>query len=681
VAEDAAEVLILRGDGSVSTEGEGTRDADLDAGFAEARARGPEALAELGVRLRALDRLEDAAACYAEATARAPGEPGLRAGFAAVLADLGAQAAQAGERDEGIRLYEKALSLCPTNAEALYDLGVAWMEEGCLERAALLFEWSFQVDPARAEAMNNLGLVHREITGPERAAECFLAAIRARPTFPEALNNLAVLHTAEGRSGDAAQLLEAALRERPDYPEAHNNLGVLQLDLGAVPDAIGSFERCLAHRPDDRHAFHNLLLAQCYVRPGDDPAAFALHRRWGERFSRLCPPLPALDPAEIERRAEDRTRPLVVGYLSPDLRAHSVAYFAEAPLLHHDPARVRVVVYSCTTRPDETTWRLRRAVEARGHLWHDVGPLPEHLLAQLVRDDEVDLLVELTGHMADNRLGVVARRPAPLQATWIGYPATTGLTAVDAFLTDARCVPPGTEQGFTEAPVRLPGCFLCYTPPPAPPDVAPSPAGRTGSVTFGSSSNLAKLTPAVLEAWARILQATPGARLAIKRKPLGSEDARRRLLDAFASLGVDPERVHLAPPTPTPHAHLAWYAEIDVTLDPWPYTGVTTVCESLLMGVPVVTLRGRGHAHNTAHSLLSAVGLDAAWSAQTADDYVAIATRAAADLPALTMLRAGLRSLLLASPLCDGPGFVRGLEETYRDRWERWRREVAGRSS
>lgn len=652
-------------------------DAEIVARVAEATSRGAEVLCELGVLLRALGKLEASASCYHQAMTRAPHMPAARTGLAAALTDL---AGLTEPRAEKIQLYEQALSLHPTNVEALYNLGVAWMEERRLERAAFLFEIASHFDPGHAEALNNLGVLHKDMTSAERAAEYYLAALRARPSFPEALNNLAVVYTSQGRARDAALLFEEALRLDAGYAQAHNNLGVQQMDLGAVPDALASFERCLDCLSDDRCAGHNRLLALNYLRSGDDPLVSDAHRAWAKSFSERCPPLPSLTPDEAVRRASDAQRPIVVGYLSPDLFTHSVSYFIEAPLRFHDPARARVIVYSCVLRPDETTWRLRRMVESGGHVFRDVGHLREDDLAHQVRADEVDILVELAGHMANNRLGCVARCPAPVQVTWMGYPTSTGLAAVDFRFTDARCDPPAPSKGPPEELVRLPGTFLCYTPPPGPPDVSRLPALDRGFVTFGSFNSLAKVTPEVLHVWSRILRAIPDARLLLKRRPFACEATRRRMMSNLASQGFDPERVILAPPRLDVRDHLTAYAEVDVSLDPWPYTGVTTTCESLLMGAPVITLRGQGHAHNVAYSLLSAAGLAEAWSATEPEEYVGIAARAATDLKSLARLRAGLRDRLLASPLCDGPRFVAGLEDVYRGLWDQWRARVLTRA-
>lgn len=557
--------------------------------------------------------------------------------------------------------------------DVLYQLGVAAMEAGEADGARALFERTVSADPRHAEAHNNLGVLARDRGDDDRALAHYRAALEARPRFPEALNNVAVIRTERGAAADAVEQLEAAIALRPGDANPYNNLGVARLELADAAGALAWYERCLERDPEHRAAQHNRLVALNYLRPGDDPALAEAHAAWGERFAARVEALPPLSPEEVARRAEDPARPLVVGYLSPDLRAHSVSYFIEAPLRHHARERVEVIVYSAARCPDETTRRLRSATEAGGHRWREVGDLPEDALARLVRQDRVDLLVELSGHTSANRLGCLAMKPSPVQVSWIGYPHPTGLDAIGHWITDAECTPDGGGAPADDGRWRLPGCFLCYTPGPRLPGVAPLPALANGAVTFGCFNNLAKLTPEVLGVWARVLAAVPGSRLALKWRALTTEHGRARVLARLESHGLDPRRITLLPWAPTAAAHLAAYACVDVSLDVFPYAGTTTTCESLVMGVPVVTLRGGGHAQNVGASLLAAAGLGGEWIASSADAYVALARRAAADLPGLAAVRAGLRERVLASPLCDGPAFVARLEVTYRELWERWR--------
>lgn len=555
--------------------------------------------------------------------------------------------------------------------------------------------------------------------------QCYEQALAARPTFPQALNNLAVMYTQQGKIHQALNLLRAALLSQPTYAEAHNNLGVLQRDIGDVHAAIQSYERCCDLDGNNRNAGQNRLLALNYIYHGETKFVCEAHAAWGRRFQELHPRMPAVprperqtvrtDAASYSHRASidirpalvadrgssnndkehislakentvDTTthstvntapsttplRPLRVGYLSPDLFVHSVSYFAEAPLTNHNPQHINHTVYSVCPRPDKKTERLRHAVHAAGGTWNDVAHLSEHDLALLIRKDEIDILVELTGHTAHNRLGVMARKPAPIQATWIGYPNTTGLQAVDYRLTDAMCDPPNTEQMFVEELVRLPGCFLCYTPSKNAPAVEPLPALSNGFITFGSFNALAKQTPEVLKVWAKILHAVPYSRLILKNKPFACPTVQQQYWSIFEEQGVSRERIDLLPLAPTTTGHLGQYAYMDVCLDPWPYAGTTTTAEALYMGVPCLTLAGKCHAHNVGVSLLTAVGLQDDWVAQSVEEYIDKATALTQDIHMLSMLREGLRERMLSSSLCDASGFVKGVEDAYFAMWQRW---------
>jgi protein O-GlcNAc transferase len=524
---------------------------------------------------------------------------------------------------------------------------------------------SIAANPGCAEAHNNLGVLYREAGNMDRAVRCYESALRCRPGFPQGLSNLAVVLTQQGRAQEALGMLRAALAAAPDYAEAHNNLGVLQRDVGDMHAAVSSYERCLQLDPDNRSGGQNRLLALNYLRPGEEAEVCMAHLEWGRRFQQLHQRLPA--PKGLPERAPGEL--LIVGYISPDLHTHSVSYFAEAPLTHHRRERVKMVIFSCCSRPDAKTKRLRAATEAAGGVWHDVGSLGEAELAAMVREERVNILVDLTGHTANNRLGTFAMRPAPVQVTWIGYPNSTGLAAVDFRITDAACDPHDTRQTFSEVLFRLPGCFLCYTPAVDAPTVAPLPALDSGFVTFGSFNALAKQTPEVLRLWGRVLCSVPGSRLVLKNKPFACRATRRHWWRLLENAGVERDRVDLLPLAPATSDHLAQYSMVDIALDPFPYAGTTTTAEALYMGVPVLTLAGNCHAHNVGASLLDAVDLAGEWVAMTEDEYVAIARRAASDVPALAELRAGLRQKMLASPLCDGPAFVAGLEDAYEEMW------------
>ena len=381
----------------------------------------------------------------------------------------------------------------------------------------------------------------------------------------------------------------------------------------------------------------------------------AAHREMGRVMARALPAPQRHPPLTL-----GPGRRLRVGYVSPDLHTHSVAYFFEGVLAAHDPAAVETVCYHCGTISDATTARMRAAA----HLWRDVPTLDDAELAARIREDRIDILVDLAGHTRDNRLGVFQRKPAPIQVTWIGYPNTTGLETIDYRITDAVADPPGEADALhTERLVRLQRGFLCYRPPEDTPDVPPRPCARPDArgIAFGSFNNLSKLGPGVVDAWSTILARTPGSRLVLKASGLGSDAARQRVLERFASRGIDPARIQTMPATPTRNAHLDLYRHVDIGLDTFPYNGTTTTCEALWMGVPVVAFAGDRHAARVGASLLHRIGLDEL-VARDVDGYVALACALAQDPARIAALGQGLRQRMRQSPLCDAAPFARDLE-------------------
>ncbi|CAN1277524.1 Probable UDP-N-acetylglucosamine--peptide N-acetylglucosaminyltransferase SPINDLY [Linum perenne] len=390
----------------------------------------------------------------------------------------------------------------------------------------------------------------------------------------------------------------------------------------------------------------NRLLAMNYIHEGRDDDLYETHRDWGRRFLRLYPQYTSWDnPKEPER--------------------------ALAPLVYHDYSKFKVVVYSAVVKADAKTNRFKEKVLKKGGMWRDIYGIDEKRVAGLVREDKVDILVELTGHTANNKLGTMACRPAPIQVTWIGYPNTTGLPSIDYRITDSLADPPGTKQKHVEELVRLPESFLCYTPSPEAGLVSAAPAVSNGFVTFGSFNNLAKITPKVLQVWARILCAVPNSRLVVKCKPFCCDSVRQKFLTTLEQLGLEPLRVDLLPLILLNHDHMQAYSLMDISLDTFPYAGTTTTCESLFMGVPCVTMAGAVHAHNVGVSLLSKVGLGHL-VAKNEEEYIQLAVNLASDVNALASLRMSLRDLMAKSPLCDGANFILGLESEYRNMWRRY---------
>ncbi|KAK8633119.1 hypothetical protein V6N13_013973 [Hibiscus sabdariffa] len=623
-----------------------------------------EAYCNMGVIYKNRGDLESAIACYERCLAVSPNFEIAKNNMAIALTDLGTKVKLEGDINQGVAYYKKALSYNWHYADAMYNLGVAYGEMLKFDMAIVYYELAFHFNPQCAEACNNLGVIFKDRDNLDKAVECYQLALSIKPNFSQSLNNLGVVYTVQGKMDAAASMIEKAIIACPTYAEAYNNLGVLYRDAGNISMAITAYEQCLKIDPDSRNAGQNRLLAMNYINEGDDHL-FDTHRGWGRRFMRLYPQYNSWE------NLKDPERPLVIGYISPDYFTHSVSYFIEAPLIYHDYGNYQVVVYSAVVKADAKTIRFREKVLKKGGIWRDIYGIDEKKVASMVRDDKIDILVELTGHTANNKLGTMACRPAPVQVTWIGYPNTTGLPTIDYRITDSFADPPDTKQKHVEELIRLPECFLCYTPSLEAGPVSPTPALANGFITFGSFNNLAKITPKVLQVWARILCAVPNSRLVVKCKPFCCDSVRQKFLTTLEQLGLESVRVDLLPLILFNHDHMQAYSLMDISLDTFPYAGTTTTCESLYMGVPCVTMAGSVHAHNVGVSLLSKVGLQHL-IARNEDEYVPLALQLASNVTALQNLRMSLRDLMSKSPVCDGQNFISGLEAAYRNMWRRY---------
>jgi predicted O-linked N-acetylglucosamine transferase (SPINDLY family) len=469
--------------------------------------------------------------------------------------------------------------------------------------------------------------------------------------------NLGAALRAAGELDEAAHHLREAVRLRPAFAAAWYNLGLLEFDRARYGAAEHAYRQAIAAEPLNDAWQHSLLCLLNYA-PGHDPrAVFEAHAEWARRF----PPPRHRHAGRARARGTGRLR---VGYVSADFRGHSVAYFIEPVLRHHDRTRFEVFCYDNWGRPDDTTERLRTLVDH----WRPVRALDDDALERLILEDRVDVLVDLSGHTLGHRLPVFARRPAPVQATWIGYPQTTGLATIDYRITDAYLDPPGQTEAFgSERVWRLPELAYCFLPPERAPPPGALPCAESGAVTFGSVNHYFKVTDDVVATWARILAAVPGSRLRIVvehgERPAVAVAVRGR----FAALGTAPERIDVRGRTDLAGFFRSLGA-IDVALDPFPYNGGTTTYQSLWAGVPVVTLAGRTAMARCGAMILSAIGLRDL-VAGDATEYVAIATRLAGDRRRLGELRASLRGRYRASPLYAAERFTATLEEAFDSMW------------
>jgi predicted O-linked N-acetylglucosamine transferase (SPINDLY family) len=641
---------------------------------------------------------------------------------AQALVARGKAAERDGNLDDACRLYREAARLAPRHAPAHFNLGIVLESLGDTAGAAACHEEALALDPTDTFAAYNAGRLLYARGELGMAERRLAAALRAQPRFFEARVMLAGVRRAQARLEDAAAELEHALGERPAHFGALFNYAEVLAGLGRHEPALAALERALSVEPDNLDA--RFLYATSLMRVGREPQAeaalrsviggapdFALayrmlgsllhregriaemlalcraalervpnfeiesfelfllnfsdelddngrferHRDFGARLEAALPPRFA-----VRRDAGDAERRLRIGYVSGELNAHPVGLFLEPVLERHDRARFEVCCYSTSTKADAFTRKLR----AHSDLWREASGLSAEELSDAVHADRIDILVDLSGHSGISRLATFARRPAPVQAAWLGYLNTTGLTRIGYRISDAVCDPPGTERWHTETVLRLPNSQWCYRPflERAPAETAPCLA--RGHVTFGSFAQVAKLSPRTLSLWTQILGQVPEARLVVAGVPPGrGSDRLRHALAAVA------ERVEFLPFLPLADYYDA-FAGVDIALDPMPYSGGTTTCDALWMGVPVLTAPGRQPASRSAASILTTAGLDE-WIAPDAAQYVSRAVSFGRQGARLAELRATLRARLRGSALMDEARFVADLERLFRDAWRK----------
>lgn len=578
----------------------------------------------------------------------------------AAHSNLGLAHARNGQLDRALAAYRRALELKPDHAEAHHGLGTVLATKGELEPARASYERALRFDRNHVNAHYNLGTTLAALDRLDEAIASYRRALALAPEHLEALTNLGAVFAKKGELDEARACYEKALALKPDHVEARNNLAGAQKDQGLLDDAIASYRQAVALNPKDPR-FHSNLVYALHFHPGYDARAIhAEHLRWAQAHA--APLKSFLRPHTNDPNPDRRLR---VGYVSPDFCEHPVGRFLLPLLGAHDHENVEVFCYSDVRHPDPTTDQLR----AHADVWRDTAGVSDGHLAGTIREDRIDLLVDLTMHMAHNRLPLFARKPAPVQVTYLAYASTTGLDTIDYRLTDPFLDPPGSDDRFySERSVRLPETYWCYQPGIATPDVSPLPALPAGGrVTFGCLNNFCKVTSATLTAWGQLLCAVPGSMLVLHARE-GSHRARVR--ETLAHVGVDPARVRFIGYVSL-REYFESYHSIDIGLDPFPYTGGTTTCDALWMGVPVVTLAGDTAFSRGGLSLLSNLGLPEL-AAHDTEEYVEIAAGLARNLPRLAELRASLRERVQRSPLTDAPRFARHMERAYREMWRGW---------
>ena len=632
---------------------------------------------------------EKAITCYQKVLSIHPDD-------AEVLVLLGDIFKERGDLDLAVDCYHKALLLQPENIEAHNNMGAAFKKLGNLEEAMACYGKVLALQPDSDTVNNNLGVVYREMDRMDDAAACFQKALSINPDYALAHSNLGIVLHAQGKLDAAVESYRKALSINPDYAEAHNNLASALRAQGKLGDAIEHFQKAVSIKPPYATAHSNLGIALSEQgRLGESIQSYrqaislslgdaAVHSQllYVLNFLSACTPVQYLAEArlygsKVMAQAKPYThwtvhptghapQPLRVGLVSGDFNNHPVGFFLESILSHLNPSQIELVAYPTQQKEDDLTARIKPRFAA----WKPIVCLSDEAAARQIHEDGIHILIDLAGHTAHNRLPVFAWKPAPVQVTWLGYWASTGVPAIDYLLADPVSVPESHRTHFTETVRYLPDTRLCFTPPEETGSklaISPPPALQKGYITFGCFQNLTKVNDDVLALWGRIFNALPRARLRLQTKQLYYLGEREHLLQRLASVGIAPERVTLEGPVPR-EDYLAAHAEVDIILDTFPYPGGTTTCEALWMGVPTVTLAGDTLLGRQGASLLTCVGLED-WIAQDKEEYVALAVNAT-DVDRLAQLRASLRQRALASPLFDAPRFARSLEDALQGMWQ-----------
>ncbi len=612
----------------------------------------------LGLALQGLGKLDEAASSYQRALALQPDSVILYHDLAVVLHNQN-------RLDEAAESFRKAIALNPNIAEVHSSLGILLNDQGKLDEAITSHRQALLLQPDSAQEHLNLGFMLHKTGKYDEAIASYQRAIALQPDYPEAHNNIGITLRAQNNISAAITSYQRALSLKPDFPGAHLNLGAAFFDQGYISEAAACFRQVYTLNPNYAGAFSDYLMAIQYLSDHTPEQLFAEHLAFAEQYEApLRPDWPA------HTQTHEWPRRLKIGFVSGDFCLHPVGNFLYGALRNIDRRMVDITLYSNNDYHDILTENLR----AQDLTWVSLTQLSDADAAARIRADRIDILVDLAGHTGKSRLLVFARKPAPVQVAWLGYWATTGLRAIDYILCDRNDIPDGETRFYVEKPWYLPDTRLCYTPPPFDVAINTLPALSTGRITFGCFNNLTKINDAVVALWARILHSLPQARLLLKSNSPFDPIVQQALFDRFAAHGVASDRLLLEGKS-SYEKYFAAYHQVDIALDPFPFTGGTTSIDGLWMGVPMITRRGDRLIARQGENILRNLGMSD-WVATDADAYVALAIARANDLSALANLRTQLRGRLLQSPLCDAARFARNLENAFQGMWEAYRKKT-----
>jgi protein O-GlcNAc transferase len=615
----------------------------------QARPDFAEARGALGLALEREGRLPEAERCYRDAIT-------LKPDLFQARNNLGNILNQQRRWAEAEVELQQAIKLRPDLPQAHCSLGMAMWGLDRADEAVASYQLATELNPNLPLAWESLGTLLMGRRQLSSAADALRHAVALRPTAISYLNLGRALGGLD-QFDESLAMLRKAVESSPNHAEAHDALGTALQWCGQMDEAVAAFRRAIDLEPRNFIAHSHLLYAMLFQGQSSPEEIFAEHLEWARRHTAHLVPTPA---GENDRSPDRRLR---IGYVSPNFRNQAIMSFVMPIIENHDRGAMEIHCYSDTRAPDEWTARLKRQADQ----WRDTATLSDLQLAQLIRADNIDILIDLTGHIGDGRLRAFALKPAPVQVSYIGYQGTTGVPAVDYFLTDDWADPAGqTERYFVEKLQRLPETFFCYEPPSDAPDIGPLPSTAAGLITFGCQNNLAKVTPRTIALWSRVLNAVPDSKLILLAP--NSREVDDRILSAFTPAGISQNRIELVRRA-SPRDYLDRYNRIDIALDPVPFNGHTTTCDAAWMGCPTIILAGTIYPYRFGGTILRNIGLSDL-IANDENDYVRLTGELAQNQQRLLRIRSSLRDEMRRSPITDGPGFTRKLELAYRQMWK-----------
>ncbi len=615
----------------------------------------------LGSLLKKLGRIQDALIAMEKSVELTPND-------AEAYFNLGNTLKELGKLSEAEACYRKAVEIKPDYVDAYFHLGNTQYEIGKILESGISYRKTIELKPEYVIAYSNLGSVLKQLGKLSEAEACYRKAVEIKPDYAEAYSNLGVTLQELGKVTEAETSCRKAIELKPDYAEAYYNLGNTLQELGKLTEAETSFCKAIELNPDFIYAYNNLLLGLNYNSELDT----AYYIQWATKFGEMVSK--KVDQKFTDHNMILKGAKLKVGFVSGDFRNHSVGYFLENFLSHL--SGIELVAYHSSHEEDALTNRIKPYFSK----WIPIHGKNDKEVADIIYSDNINILIDLSGHTKNNRLAMFAYKPAPLQISWLGYSASTGVAEMDYYVGDNYVARKEEESSFTEKIYRLPNCYLCFSPPYDAPDIDTLPAIKNGFITFGCFNNLNKINNEVIALWSEILINIPSSKLFLKSKQLNDQKVQDTLYQNFEQYGINRDKLILDSYSPTRKELLATYNKIDIALDPFPYTGTTTSVEALYMGVPVLTLKGDKFISNVGESIMHNIKMSD-WIAKNKDEYVKKAKDFSFNILHLAEIRAKLRDKSLNSPLFDGQGFANDFQDGLMKMWEMYLSDKAHRQT